>query len=518
MKILIVIKCCHKYQVRAQACRDTWLADLPPGTDYKFFYGRGPGEPKPDEVFLDVDDHYFALPAKSQAICKWGAERDYDYIFFCDDDTYVVVDRLLVAVPVGKDYVGRLRGPSGNWPAPYCSGFAYWLSKRAASIVAETTLYLDPVDDRMIGNMLMKHNVRANFDPRFVVSQDLGARKDPGKGIKDVCEDRAAGNVLDKAGIKPTLDVRYAVVRSQRNGLSSWSEPGPDNHLIAVCEFEPAGMRELHARVVNRFSKSFEPASGPAAVKSDIAVMVKTFLRDGFLFKALCGIDKSLPDAKIVVVDDGYEDRAKIILAARLREKGHAWVNMPFDTGFSRKSNAAIEHLDRKYVLIGSDDFDFGAPNVAGDIAKMRWVLEQDQTVGFAGGRVNGIPYEWQWELAPSTIKEYKGYAGGGPGYSYCDLTVNYGLVRRKVLDKVRWDDTGIKIGGGEHSAWFWDLKQAGWKAAYVHDTNINELRGLMMDRRYPLFRQRARQPGRPLLKARGIDTYTMGDGTVEQS
>ena len=532
MKIFVAIKSCHQYYHRADAQRETWLKHLPPEVDYKFILGKSllPTKrmPRPDELHLNVSDHYYGLPEKIQAACLWIVAQGYDYAFFCDDDTYVVPERMLAAVPVGKDYVGRLRGPSGNWPAPYCSGFAYWMSAKAMKIVAETTIGLDPIDDRMIGNALMTHDVKGAYDARYIVSRCDEKATEGRKGLKDIAEDRTVGNTLDMAGVRPLPDYRYSVIRSSRNGLSGWLEPGPGNALIAVCEFEPPEMLDLHRRVRAALDT---PIAGPerapetpraTGALSRVAVMVKTFLRDNHLMTCLDGLEKNMAGCKIVVVDDGEDSKQKIIKYAKMRDAGHVCVWLPFDTGFSRKANAAIPHCDRDFVLIASDDFYF-TPMVAQDVLKMIDVLDHDPTVAMASGRVNNNPYEWQWEEGPGWIREVKRDAGGGTTpsgtrYHYCDLTVNYGLVRRSVLDVVKWENTGIKIGGGEHAAWFLDLKRAGWKACYVEGCNIMEIRNLAMHPRYPMFRARARQPGRPLLKMRGIDTYMMGSGITEQS
>jgi hypothetical protein len=525
MKILIAIKSCHHYQARANAQRQTWIKDIPADVDYMFFVGRAknPKPPMPDVTFLDVEDNYYGLPDKMRKACAWALERGYDYVFFCDDDTYVVVDRLLAAIPKGKDYVGRLRGPSGNWPAPYCSGFAYWLSAKALKIVAETKLSLDSADDRHIGNTLRVAGVPGSLDLRYVVSRCDQTATAGKKGETDPFEDRTVGNTLLDAGLAPEPDYRYAIIKSMRNSLSAWTEPGPNNDLIAVCEFEPHQMIVLHDRVKN--AMQVQPtASNKKTPSGRVAVMVKTFLRDGPLFAALDGIQKNLPDCKIVVVDDGIERKEKVTRYAKLREQGHVAIWLPFDTGFSKKANAAIPHCNREFVLIGSDDFDFNNPSVKDDVARMIKVLDHDSRVGMVAGRVNNNPYEWQWDWpGEDWIKEVNRDAGGGNAdgvaYKYCDLTVNYGLVRRSVLDRVPWDDTDIKIGGGEHAAWFIDLKRAGWKAAYAEGCNINETKiRMLVDSRYQAMRGRAKLPGRPLLKVRGINRYTMGSGVTELS
>ena len=256
-----------------------------------------------------------------------------------------------------------------------------------------------------------------------------------------------------------------------------------------------------------------------------VCIFIKTFLRDGFLFETvedLCGL---FPEARLVIADDGEMTAAKERLYQTLRRRGHTVLELPFDSGFGAKSNAAIAHFDRPYVLVGSDDFDFkqARPGVERLVA----VLDNVPEVGLASGRVRGKPYEgWLVDVAPGVMAERRiaydqpRYADGVE-YHLCDLTVNYSLIRASVLgpDKAHWDDD-IKIGGGEHAAFFIEVRKTGAKVAYVPGVSITELpyQPGKVDRRYPALRARARQPGRPALKRRGVDTYVLFDGTAEAS
>jgi hypothetical protein len=124
---------------RLQAIRDTWWRDCKAYAtlDAKFFYGRLPAgmqrTPEEDEVFLQVEDDYEHLPHKTVAICKWAREHNYDFVFLCDDDTGVYVDRLMIEVQsLPFDYAGHINGGS-------CSGgCGYFLSRRGMEAVQES--------------------------------------------------------------------------------------------------------------------------------------------------------------------------------------------------------------------------------------------------------------------------------------------------------------------------------------------------------------------------------------------
>lgn len=144
------------------AVRETWGADAAKfkNLDVRFFYGRPaegfPRQPLPDEVFLDVPDGYGSLPQKTVAVCRWAIEHGYSFIFKCDDDTYVFPDRLLVELMENPiEYAGFRH-------ANVCSGGpGYWLSERAARIVAEQGSNNGDVwaEDVWVSRVLARNNI-----------------------------------------------------------------------------------------------------------------------------------------------------------------------------------------------------------------------------------------------------------------------------------------------------------------------------------------------------------------------
>lgn len=123
MKALIAIPSC----ARDRRTQDPQRALLK-GVDYRFFLGAGNHWwAAQDEVILPVRDDYMALPAKVRSAFQWALDHDYDYVFKCDRDTFIHADRLMAAVPEGKDFVGLV----GN-PGDCCGGGAgYWVSRLA---------------------------------------------------------------------------------------------------------------------------------------------------------------------------------------------------------------------------------------------------------------------------------------------------------------------------------------------------------------------------------------------------
>ena len=157
MKLLIAIKSCLKDSERGchSVIRETWGRDAKAlGIDVKFFIGDNFKKVQSDEVILDCPDDYHNLSKKTREICKWVAGKVFDFIFFCDTDTFIIPKLLLSCGFQHYDYAGRFgtEHPIGTIfkyqdcdgvtrleCRPWASGgIGYFLSKKAIEIIAET--------------------------------------------------------------------------------------------------------------------------------------------------------------------------------------------------------------------------------------------------------------------------------------------------------------------------------------------------------------------------------------------
>lgn len=476
MKILVAVITCEKHRDRAQAQRTTWVKDCP--HDVRFFLAAQPQWP--DEVQLDCPDDYAGLPAKIKAMCDWALRQGYDWVFRVDDDVYVAADRLADAVPTDHHYAGRVRGAIPNFPAPYCSGFSYWMSHTAMSVIADAPLNNNSAEDSWVGNTLLEY------------------------------------------GITPLADYRYVVVKAKLAATSGSEGPRRGNDLISSCEYAPGEMAQVHHDYLN-IPSSHCPPSEFIGEFSKMCIMIKTMLRDTHLFRTISGIEKHLPGARMIIVDDGRDTPLKITEYARLRDAGHTCAWMPEDSGFGAKSNESLLHMDREYLLVASDDFDFHDVHVIESVRRMIRLLDNEPTLAVASGRVNNNPYEGNLTIVGDECWEkYIDFTDkrstAGVEWFPCDLTVNFSLIRSSVLGfgegQVHWH-SDVKIGGGEHGAFYIDLYRAGHKVAYVSGANINEQK-LPATMEYMMRRGRARAPGRICLKRSGIAKYHTFGGHIE--
>lgn len=506
MKTLIAIVSCMGNQKRRDLVRSSWLKDFQENdVDVVFFIGdRRDGVQYIQQVDSDVhtmlcevEDGRMGLPAKTRSIMRYAVEKGYQRVCKVDDDVYVVPQRLLEA-GAGDLYIGRVRNASGRCKVPYCSGFCYWILNDAINILANSPL----------------------------------------KGHE--YEDQWVAESLDIAGIQPKHNPWLVIVQHTLSSLDTANVPRKTNKIIAA-HLEVDLMQEAdeiwRTGKQGRFPEVREGGvlvGDPKDPLSRVDILIKTFYRDGYLKNTVEAVLKHLPNARMIIVDDGPYRKEKNAMYTELRKSGHIVECMALDSGFSAKSNRGIRLATREFLLIAADDFDFtGTPlglSPRTGIMRMIDVLDDDAYVDIASGRVKNDPYEgWLIDLGGGTWMEtaidyqHPRQTRRGTKYHRCHLTVNYSLIRTSKLGwgtgRVNWgNNEDIKIGGGEHGAFFIQALRAGLGVAYVEDVSINEqpFDRNLMDPRYPEFRGRARlDKDRKAFKRIGVDRYiTFGNNT----
>ena len=127
-RILVGICSCHQHAERREAVRKTWLRELPEQLTAVFFVGQGGACPEPGVVRLPVPDDYGSLSTKVLSFYRYALQHyDFDYLFKCDDDTYVHPERLLALPSPDVDFVGSSQLPQERYAS---GGAGYLLSRR----------------------------------------------------------------------------------------------------------------------------------------------------------------------------------------------------------------------------------------------------------------------------------------------------------------------------------------------------------------------------------------------------
>lgn len=154
----VAIKSCHKYTARRKAVAETWLPAVAAWADCFFLVGQPYSPSLPDSLACNVSDAFADIAPKVSYACFYALEAKIDRLLICDDDTFIVPDRLRIAAESSLDYVGFMRtsGLQYNDGIPYAQGSAYWLSRRAMAIVAESPAMVPGViDDGAVGRALV---------------------------------------------------------------------------------------------------------------------------------------------------------------------------------------------------------------------------------------------------------------------------------------------------------------------------------------------------------------------------
>lgn len=96
MKVLFTILTNHTSQHQADACMDTWVKKIKPPHDY-YFYGSEPQSRAMEKCWNcspQLGEHRWRLPEKTFNMLVESLNHEWDFLYKCDDDTYVNPDNL----------------------------------------------------------------------------------------------------------------------------------------------------------------------------------------------------------------------------------------------------------------------------------------------------------------------------------------------------------------------------------------------------------------------------------------
>ena len=128
MKILTAIMTHSGSQKNADACSETWIKDITEPHDY-LFYGDQKQSETMDKTWNCTPKHgesRHRLAEKSYKMLVKSLKLEWDFLFKCDDDTFVVFDKLInllegynpnddlyIGFPLGQKGIKYAQGGSG---------------------------------------------------------------------------------------------------------------------------------------------------------------------------------------------------------------------------------------------------------------------------------------------------------------------------------------------------------------------------------------------------------------------
>lgn len=172
MHILVGICSCISAKERRDAVRETWLQQSPEGMECKFFVGRRLAMSEEDDVItLWVNDDYDHLPEKVLAFYQYAlANYDFDWIFKCDDDTYISLDRLSELANPAFDLIGDMSLQNRGFPS---GGAGYFLSRSLVEkIVAFPDIPAVGPEDVIFGGIANRLDAPRHATARLQLSTD----------------------------------------------------------------------------------------------------------------------------------------------------------------------------------------------------------------------------------------------------------------------------------------------------------------------------------------------------------
>jgi len=177
MKLLFLITSCQKNDEARRALRQTWLKDL--DHQYYFVVGR-PGAPTEvvgDILYIDCGDTYLDCPIKQYLSIKYVAQHfEFDRLFCCDDDTYIMVSRMLDCDFAEHDYYGG--GPVDMHGEPFYvqGGAGIFLSPRAVQAVVDYPQDGEHIkcrwSDQMMGRIMHDAGIEPKYNTRFQMGHE----------------------------------------------------------------------------------------------------------------------------------------------------------------------------------------------------------------------------------------------------------------------------------------------------------------------------------------------------------
>ncbi len=199
-----------------------------------------------------------------------------------------------------------------------------------------------------------------------------------------------------------------------------------------------------------------------------VTALIKTFLRDEYLFNCVKTLKQHAPAIHIAVADDGHtsDDKEKRLLSMGVDR----YIRLPFNSApVARGRNLLVNVTETPYVLIGDDDFTYTGQARLPDLLSMMSVAD------IAGGAIMErgqiLHYEGRFYRVSSEAMKMMALSNGpycqheSVMYQPADYVYNFFIAKTTALKKVHWDER--LRASYEHEDFFLTAKKAGYKVAY---------------------------------------------------
>lgn len=228
-----------------------------------------------------------------------------------------------------------------------------------------------------------------------------------------------------------------------------------------------------------------KPEAAPEK-KADVAIAIKTFLREKSLFETLDAIEKHFPYSyKLYIADDGGTTDEKEYRYQKLEATGHVIIRLPFNCGISVGRNEIVKRITEDYVLLMDDDIILQESE---SVKHMKSILDSNEDIGICSGILFAKNGEYignenyqkglRFEIDRGILFRYPAHReirkANGSMYIFADQVVNFFIAKRAVFDDVKWDNR-IKV-EWEHIDFFLRFKETKWKAAVCLDAKAVHL------------------------------------------
>lgn len=160
-----------RYDQRWRTCQDTWIKDARLAGIRVVTCTPTQGETHwVDDSLLYcrmVPEAWITLPQLTRNMCAGMLMRDdWSYLFKADDDTFIALRRWVEVDLKGKDYLGGWCRYQGEKYAH--GGGGYFLSRKAAMVIADNMVELEGMEDQLVGRHLRNHGIPYHSDYRYV--------------------------------------------------------------------------------------------------------------------------------------------------------------------------------------------------------------------------------------------------------------------------------------------------------------------------------------------------------------